>query len=378
MKKIISILLISILALGLVACGDTTQNKTTNENPAVEESNKGTEESNKGKEEENKDGPQDNITSGENKPNEQESVSDSSGMNVLVVYFSVTGNTKTIAEKIATLTDADLYEIKPAVEYTDADIDYGDSNSRTSKEQNDSSARPEIKSETISLEGYDTVYIGYPIWWGEAPRIMDTFVESYDFGDITMIPFCTSASSGIGNSGQNLAKTAGSGNWLEGKRFSANASESELKEWVDDAELHSSDTETKISSSEACSMKLLVNETEIPVIWENNDSVNEIMTEASKGDIIVSMSMYSDNEQVGSLGKSYTRNDKQTTTHNGDIVLYSGSNIVLFYGSNSWAYTRIGKMDLSEAEVTELLSNGNVSVRLTSTQNSDCCERMGT
>ena len=138
---------------------------------------------------------------------------------------------------------------------------------------------------------------------------------------------------------------------------------------VDDAELHSSDTETKISSSEECSMKLLINEKEIPVIWENNDSVTEIMEEATKGDIIVSMSMYSDNEQVGSLGKSYTRNDKQTTTHNGDIVLYSGSNIVLFYGSNSWAYTRLGKMDLSEAEVTELLSNGDVSVRLTSTQN---------
>ena len=198
---------------------------------------------------------------------------------------------------------------------------------------------------------------------------MDTFVESYDFGDITMIPFCTSASSGIGNSGKNLAKNAGSGNWLEGKRFSANVSENELKEWVDDAELHSSDTETKISSSEACSMKLLINETEIPVIWENNDSVTEIMEEASKGDITVSMSMYSDNEQVGSLGKSYTRNDKQTTTHNGDIVLYSGSNIVLFYGSNSWSYTRLGKMDLSEAEVTELLSNGDVSVRLTSTRN---------
>ena len=97
--------------------------------------------------------------------------------------------------------------------------------------------------------------------------------------------------------------------------------------------------------------------------------VTEIMEEASKGDITVSMSMYSDNEQVGSLGKSYTRNDKQTTTHNGDIVLYSGSNIVLFYGSNSWSYTRLGKMDLSEAEVTELLSNGDVSVRLTSTRN---------
>ena len=122
-------------------------------------------------------------------------------------------------------------------------------------------------------------------------------------------------------------------------------------------------------STEETNMKLLINEKEIPVIWENNDSVTEIMEEASKGDITVSMSMYSDNEQVGSLGKSYTRNDKQTTTHNGDIVLYSGSNNVLFYGSNSWAYTRLGKMDLSEAEVTELLSNGAVSVRLTSTQN---------
>ena len=225
MKKIISILLISLLALGFVACGDTSQNKRVDEKPAVEESNKGTEET-------NKENLQEDITSEENKPNEQESVSDSSGKNALVVYFSVTGNTKTISEKIATLTDADLYEIKPAVEYTDADIDYGNSNSRTSKEQNDSSVRPEIQSETISLERYDTIYIGYPIWWGEEPRIMDTFVESYDFGDITMIPFCTSGSSGIGNSGKNLATNAGSGNWLEGKRFSAQVSENELKDWI--------------------------------------------------------------------------------------------------------------------------------------------------
>ena len=225
MKKILSVILISLLALGLVACGDTSQNNTPDESPAVEESNKDTEETNKGN-------LQEDITPGENKPNEQESVSDPSGKNVLVAYFSVTGNTKTIAEKIAILTDADIYEINPAVEYTDADIDYGDSNSRTSKEQNDSTARPEIQSETISLEGYDTIYVGYPIWWGEAPRIKDTFVESYDFGDITMIPFCTSASSGIGNSGKNLAKNAGSGKWLEGKRLSANVSENELKDWI--------------------------------------------------------------------------------------------------------------------------------------------------
>lgn len=160
---------------------------------------------------------------------------------VLVAYFSVTGNTKTVAEKIASVANADIYEIKPAEEYTDADINYGDSNSRTSEEQNDSSVRPEIQSEPLSLEGYDTVYIGYPIWWGEEPRIMDTFVESYDFGDITMIPFCTSGSSGIGSSGKNLSENAGSGNWLEGKRFDVNVSDSEIKDWIDESNAHMSE-----------------------------------------------------------------------------------------------------------------------------------------
>ena len=155
----------------------------------------------------------------------------------------------------------------------------------------------------------------------------------------------------------------------ESNKSTEETNKENLQEDITSEENKLNEQESVISSSEECSMKLLINEKEIPVIWENNDSVNEIKEEATKGDITVSMSMYSDNEQVGSLGKSYTRNDKQTTTHNGDIVLYSGSNIVLFYGSNSWAYTRLGKMDLSEAEVTELLSNGDVSVRLTSTQN---------
>ena len=131
-------------------------------------------------------------------------------------------------------------------------------------------------------------------------------------------------------------------------------------------ELNSSDVVQENNTSEEHVMKLFINDKEIPVKWEENDSVTEIKEDASRGDIIVSMSMYSDNEQVGSLGKKYSSSDNQTTTHNGDIVLYNISNIVVFYGSNSWAYTRLGKMDLSEEEVTELLSNGNVSIRLTS------------
>ena len=111
-------------------------------------------------------------------------------------------------------------------------------------------------------------------------------------------------------------------------------------------------------------MKLYFNDTEIPVIWEDNQTVQELMEEAGKGDIVVQMSMYSDNEQVGSLEKSYTKNDEQITTHSGDIVLYSGDKIVAFYGSNSWAYTRRGKMNLPEGDVTGLLSNGDITLKI--------------
>ena len=151
----------------------------------------------------------------------------------LVIVFSATGNTKAVAEKIAAITDADIYEILAKETYTEADLNWHDKNSRTTIEQNDPSSRPEIGSGEVSLDGYTTIYIGYPIWWGEEPRIMDTFVEKYDFTGITMIPFCTSGSSGIGRSGRNLEEKAGSGNWLEGARFAGNASENEVRKWID-------------------------------------------------------------------------------------------------------------------------------------------------
>ena len=152
---------------------------------------------------------------------------------VLVVYFSATGTTKDIAEKIAKIEAADLYEIKTAQEYSEADLNWHDSSSRTTLEQNDASVRPEIGSEAVSLEGYTRIYIGYPIWWGEEPRIMDTFAEAYDFSGITMIPFCTSSSSGLGRSGKNLEERAGSGSWLEGKRFSAGTAEDDIRAWIE-------------------------------------------------------------------------------------------------------------------------------------------------
>ncbi len=150
----------------------------------------------------------------------------------LVAYFSCTGTTKSVAEKIAAITDADLYEIEPAESYTEEDLNWEDENSRTTKEQNDPGVRPEIKGEEVSLDGYEAIFIGYPIWWGQEPRIMDTFVEKYNFDGITLIPFCTSGESGIGESGKNLETLAGSGNWMEGARFDGSESEEELREWI--------------------------------------------------------------------------------------------------------------------------------------------------
>ncbi len=151
---------------------------------------------------------------------------------VLVIYFSATGTTKGVAEKIAALTDADIFEIVPAEPYTSADLNWNDRNSRTSVETDDPSCRPEIDGEPVDLEGYSTIFIGYPIWWGDIPRIMSTFVESCDFGEITMIPFCTSASSGVGQSDKHLEEQAGSGKWLKGTRLQGNISEEALKSWI--------------------------------------------------------------------------------------------------------------------------------------------------
>lgn len=163
---------------------------------------------------------------------ENPDTTESSGKDTIVVYFSATGTTKGVAERIATVTGGDLFELLPAEPYSDADLDWNDKNSRTTIEMNDPNVRPAIANDTVNLESYTTVYIGYPIWWGDAPRMMSTFVEAHDFSGKTVIPFCTSGSSPIGRSGKNLASQAGSGNWLSGGRLDAGISESEIQNWI--------------------------------------------------------------------------------------------------------------------------------------------------
>ena len=160
---------------------------------------------------------------------------DGAQSDVLVACFSATGNTRAVAETLAELLDADLYEIVPAEPYTEEDLDYGNSQSRTSLEMDDPDARPAIAGELPDLTGYTTLYLGYPIWHGEAPRILATFVESCDLTGLTVRPFCTSGSSGISRSAEGLEALASAGTWLEGARFSSDVSEEELRSWLDAA-----------------------------------------------------------------------------------------------------------------------------------------------
>jgi len=231
MKRMISIIAAAALAFTLTACGGSSQAATDtqaaeNSTPAAVEEQKETVEA----AEQTEAQPEAAQETAAEPASETPAAAHS---DVLVAYFSATGTTKGVAERIASVTGGDLYEILAAEPYTEADLNYNDNSSRSTSEQNDKSVRPEIGSDDISLEGYTTIYLGFPIWWGEEPRILDTFVEKYNFDGITVIPFCTSGSSGIGRSGSNMEELAGSGTWLQGERFSGSVSEEELKSWIE-------------------------------------------------------------------------------------------------------------------------------------------------
>ncbi len=175
------------------------------------------------------------ITSEPQTAQTQAKETESTGSKVLVVYYSATGSTKAVAETIAKTTGGDLFEIEPVEPYTDDDLDWTNDSSRVSTEHNDESKRNvELTKVTPdNWDSYDTVLIGYPIWWGIAAWPVDNFVKGNDFSGKTVIPFCTSASSGLGDSGDLLEKMAGTGDWKEGQRFSSGASEADVTSWVD-------------------------------------------------------------------------------------------------------------------------------------------------
>lgn len=275
----------------------------------------------------------------------------------LVIYFSRTGNTEKIAEYLIELTDADSYVIEAAMPYSDADIKYQDDNCRANKEQNDKSVRPEISNPIESIASYDTIFLGYPIWWGQEPRIIDTFLESYDFSEKTVIPFCTSGSSGIATSEKNIADLVPIGNQLDGRRFPASATKDDVKEWVDTLPLNNEKSETKLLIS--------VGDTELTATLADNSSAQALVELLKQGNISVDMSDYSNFEKVGELPESLPTNDEQLDMYYGDLILYQGNKFVIYYDKNSWSFTKLGRIDnITQEELKAILGEGDVTVTL--------------
>jgi len=229
MKKILAVFIVLSLVLLSAGCGSTPAQSTPAPTPAPTQAAEASPEATQALQATTAAAPEavSAQTAAEETPAEPAQEGKS-----LVVVFSCTGTTKGIAEKIAALTGAELVDLVPAQPYTAEDLNYNDRSTRATVEQNTPDARPEIAND-ISLDGVTTLYLGYPIWWGQAPRIMSTFVESHDFTGITVIPFCTSGGSGAGRTGETLGEQAGTGTFLSSTRFSSGVSDAELQSWID-------------------------------------------------------------------------------------------------------------------------------------------------
>jgi len=151
---------------------------------------------------------------------------------VLVAYFSAGGSTARVASNLASAISADLFEIRPEIPYTSADLNWNNKNSRSSVEMNDRNCRPAIAAKVENMDQYDVVFVGFPIWWYREPSIIDTFMEAYDFSGKTVVPFATSGGSGLGNSSKNMQALAKGAKVVEGKRFNVRASQDELEQWA--------------------------------------------------------------------------------------------------------------------------------------------------
>lgn len=235
MKKFIALLMGLTLIFSFTACGNTSPSNSSQNETSVDEQE--TSQSEASAEETFATENTESDASESELPSDLETEPENG--KTLVVYYSATGNTEEAANYIATATNADVFELEPKDPYTDADLDWTDDNSRVVYEHDNPDARDiELVAATVSdWESYDTVFIGYPIWWGIAAWPMDNFVKANDFTGKTVVPFCTSSSSGLGESGELLAELAGTGDWLEGERFSSGVSEDTVQTWIENLDL---------------------------------------------------------------------------------------------------------------------------------------------
>lgn len=275
---------------------------------------------------------------------------------ILVTYFSCTGNTEQIAEYVIDYLKADSYEIIPEIPYTEDDLKYY-TDCRADREQNDSTARPEISGSIENIDDYEVIFIGYPIWHSQAPKIIYTFLESYDFSGKIIVPFCTSHSSGIGTSAENLHNIAKDATWYDGMRFSGNSVETDVTKWIDSL---------KLKESEQIDMEhfyITAGNTTFTAKFAENSSAKVFRELLSENSLTIQMSDYGSFEKVGSLDTTLPRNDEKITTESGDIILYQGNSIAVYYDINTWNFTRLGKIqNATKEQLLEAFGNGDIEI----------------
>lgn len=225
MKRLITFLIGTCILFSLTACGNNGGTDTeSSSQPGLTESSTESSQS------------EESQTSTESSQSEesqaQEAASSATDTNSLVVYFSATGNTRTVAENLAEIQGADIHEIVPEQPYTDEDLNYNNSSTRATVEQNDETARPAILAGIDNIEDYDVIYVGFPIWWGDMPRILYTFFDTYDLSGKTIVPFCTSGGSGISRAVQSIGELEPSAAITDGLHTSSSNASNELTEWL--------------------------------------------------------------------------------------------------------------------------------------------------
>ncbi len=288
---------------------------------------------------------------------------------ILVAYFSATNTTGGIAEHINDILNGTLYEIVPEQPYTAADLNYNDSNSRSIQEQRDAAVRPSISGSVENMDQYDIVFLGYPIWNGQAPKIISTFLESYNFSEKTIVPFCTSHSSNIGSSASNLHALASSANWLDGNRFADGTASSAVEAWVNGLNLSGFEKqETQKPADEGNKEDTAMPQIQIEAGGQtftatllDNPTTRALLERLP---MTVSMGELNGNEKYYYLPEALPTNAQRPgNIHAGDLMLYGSDCLVLFYESFSsgYSYTRLGNIN-DPSGLAAALGRGGVNV----------------
>lgn len=380
MKKFTALFLVVSLTFALAACGNSGQDNADGSSTDFYEASSIEETSGVSQE------PQENGEAAE-ATETPDSVSEEQSK-ILVAYFSWAdnavlaedvdavsspsvippGNVQQLAGWVQEETGADVFSIRVTDPYPS---DWDECLERANQERGDN-ARPELVENIEDLSQYDTIFLGYPNWWYGVPMALLTFLESNDFSGKQVFLFCSHGTGGLANSVEIISEAIPdaeiSDNIFDCYEEEASSSEESIRQWVQELGYSGGQTETAAQSGgevQENTLSLQIGDTALTATMEDNSSVQALMEMLAEGPLEIAMQDYGDMEKVGSLGQELPTNDEEITTEAGDLILYQGNSLVIYYAPNSWNFTRLGKInDVSEEELREILGDGDVSVTL--------------